>query len=119
MKKIVLILLLLALPLQMSWAAAGAYCRHEQGEQARHLGHHGHQHKDGAGQSHGNKDGKDSGKAHGDCGYCHGIGAQALFPASAVPAPARPASSPVAAAPFYYSSHIPDGPRRPDRHPVA
>lgn len=115
MKKIVLILLLLTLPLQMSWAAAGAYCRHEQGEQARHLGHHGHQHKDG----HENKDGKDSGKAHGDCGYCHGIGGQALFPASADLHAIRFPSAPIAAAPFYYSSYIPDGPRRPDRHPVA
>ena len=45
MKKFFLILLLFVLPLQMSWAAASAYCLHEEGKAAQHPGHHSHQHK--------------------------------------------------------------------------
>jgi len=43
---IVLITMLLILPLQMSWAMAGAYCGHELGADAQHFGHHDHEHHD-------------------------------------------------------------------------
>ncbi|WP_317205867.1 DUF2946 family protein [Janthinobacterium sp.] len=115
MKKIFLILLLLVMPLQMSWAAASAYCQHEEGRAARHLGHHGHEHKAKAEQPASKKDG---GAPHSDCNFCHGIG-QASFPAGAALAVFSPASGPIAGAPFFYASHIPDGPKRPDWRSVA
>ena len=42
------ILMLALLPLQFSWAAVAAYCGHETGQHAEHLGHHEHRHADQA-----------------------------------------------------------------------
>jgi hypothetical protein len=39
------ILLLVLMPLQLSWAAVGAYCQHERGQAASHAGHHTHEHQ--------------------------------------------------------------------------
>jgi hypothetical protein len=36
-------LLLVAFTLQLSWGAVAAYCEHESGRAARHLGHHEHE----------------------------------------------------------------------------
>ncbi|MDC8760742.1 hypothetical protein [Janthinobacterium fluminis] len=115
MKRIFLILLLLALPLQMSWAAASAYCLHEEGKSAQHLGHHSHEHKAKAEKTPAKKD---NGQPHSDCNFCHGIG-QATFPITAHLAVFSPGSSPVEASPIFYASHIPDGPKRPDWRSVA
>jgi hypothetical protein len=67
------ILLLCLLPLQFSWAAVGAYCGHETGKHAQHLGHHEHQH---AGQTATDKesalsDQKAPAGFDFDCGHCH------------------------------------------------
>lgn len=79
-----------------------------------HFGHHAHQHD-------GKKDASDAkakiGKFDSDCASCHGL---STISGNGV----RPAivplgiDSPVPRARFYIS-HIPDGPRRPDRFPVA
>lgn len=111
MKKILFIFLMALLPLQFSWAAAASYCQHEEGKAAQHFGHHLHKHKTAADQD-------APAKVHNDCGYCH-FACQAT-PITATPhvlqlAPATHITLPQPA----YSSHIPDGPRRPDRHPVA
>lgn len=46
MRRFFLILLVLLLPLQSAWAAATAYCRHEQRPAATwHPGHHQHEHR--------------------------------------------------------------------------
>ncbi|MCG5260517.1 cobalt-zinc-cadmium resistance protein [Cupriavidus gilardii] len=46
MRRFFLILLVMLLPLQSVWAAATAYCQHEQRPTAQwHLGHHQHQHR--------------------------------------------------------------------------
>ena len=45
MKRLFLILLLLVLPIQMSWSAASRYCQHEHGKAAQHFGHHEHKHQ--------------------------------------------------------------------------
>ena len=119
MKKFFLILLLLVLPLQMSWAAASAYCQHEEGRGARHLGHHGHEHKNNtqakAEQPPAKKDG---GQPHSDCNFCHGIG-QASFPVTPSLAACAPGSAAVAPSPFFYASHIPDSLKGPDWRSVA
>ncbi|MGD9944269.1 MAG: hypothetical protein AB7S98_13635 [Burkholderiaceae bacterium] len=43
MRRWLLALMFIVLPLQASWAAAAAYCAHESGAAARHLGHHEHE----------------------------------------------------------------------------
>lgn len=63
------LLLLLILPFQVSWASVTVYCQHETGVQARHIGHHDHQHTAVANQGDAGvmfPNGGDS-----DCGTCH------------------------------------------------
>jgi hypothetical protein len=114
-KKLLIILMLLVLPFQFSWATAAVYCQHEQGATAQHFGHHSHQHQGDADQS--DHKGKLS-QVHGDCGYCHAA-SPAFFFTSLQPVNVQPGSTQVASPVISFSSHIPDGPRRPDRHPVA
>ncbi|OGB24879.1 MAG: hypothetical protein A3I66_13780 [Burkholderiales bacterium RIFCSPLOWO2_02_FULL_57_36] len=45
MRRFLIILLLFALPLQVSWAAVATYCKHESGVAAQHFGHHEHAHQ--------------------------------------------------------------------------
>ncbi|MBA3903047.1 MAG: hypothetical protein C0522_05125 [Rhodocyclaceae bacterium] len=68
MKRLFFVLLMLILPLQAVWAAAGVYCQHEQGQAASHFGHHGHQHKASPDK---HEQGNPGGKADSDCGYHH------------------------------------------------
>lgn len=120
MKKFFLLLLLFVLPLQMSWAAASAYCLHEEGKAAQHLGHHSHQHKASAGdepQLDAGKDLKTKTKAHSDCNVCHGIGHAWLPPCASMPV-FDTASLAIDTSSCLYVSHIPDGPKRPDWSPV-
>lgn len=72
MRRWLTLFLVLVLPLQFSWAAAGIACAHETGSAAHHFGHHVHQHKADA------KPAKEKGKAEvsksmadTDCPYCH------------------------------------------------
>jgi hypothetical protein len=44
MRRILLIVLLIVVPFQLSWGAAAAYCRHESNPVVSHFGHHAHQH---------------------------------------------------------------------------
>lgn len=110
-KKLLAILLLVVVPFQFAWGAAAVYCQHEQAPQAQHFGHHVHQHQN-AEEPTGHA-GKLS-QLHQDCGYCH-----ALSPAS-VPAIAKTIAIPSGSnhaepLPVFFTSHIPEGPREPDR----
>ena len=113
MRRFLTVLLLLVLPLQLSWAAAAGYCQHGGAtEVAGHLGHHVHQHvaADDAAQDPGDD------KApcvDDDCAYCHlgslkTVGAHAVVPdvtaRSAFDSPPDPR----------VSSHIPAGLDRPN-----
>jgi hypothetical protein len=69
MKRLALIFLMLLLPLQSVWAAASAYCQHEQGVATQHFGHHTHQHKASADRNDGT--GKSPLNVHADCSSCH------------------------------------------------
>jgi hypothetical protein len=113
-KKFILIALLVLIPFQFAWAGMSAYCQHEGGKSAMHFGHHAHQHA-------GAKETSDSkakfGKVDLDCGSCHGVVAIFLTAVDSVAIPLG-ADSPEPRA-LLYTSHIPDGPRRPDRLPVA
>lgn len=69
-----LLLLLLALPFQSSWAAGASYCLHEQRSPSAHLGHHAHQHSAVSVASSAEPT-SDAGRAltagDSDCGTCH------------------------------------------------
>lgn len=64
------ILLLILLPLQLSWAAVSVYCQHETGAAARHFGHHDHQHKAADGKE-AAPDPAKTGAGDPDCVSCH------------------------------------------------
>lgn len=110
MKKLLLILLLAVLPLQYTWAAAAVYCTHENAQTTKHFGHHSHQHDaaDAKADSPDKKPGADN-----DCGTCH-MAAQPSFLSSVVLL-IQPEEAPHADRPLpRYTSHISDGPQRPD-----
>jgi hypothetical protein len=68
-----ILLLLLVLPFQLSWAAVAGYCQHESEISAHHPGHHEHKHQADAGNaSHaGVPDTSPAGSVDNDCGTCH------------------------------------------------
>ncbi|WP_432381546.1 cation efflux protein, CzcI family [Duganella sp. P38] len=111
MRRILVIFLLIIVPFQFSWAAAGDYCQHESGRSAIHFGHHVHQHQDGAEKS---QSSVKSAKSHPDCGACHGAGS-ALFSQQSDVWGFTPGEILAPAAAVHYTSHIPEGPLRPDR----
>lgn len=88
MRRFLLLLMMLVLSVQTTWAAASSVCRHEAAAQAAHFGHHAHAHQDAAGMAQGEPDDA-AGVAEGnpddagrdvidaDCGQCQ-LGANAL-----------------------------------------
>lgn len=68
MHRIIFIFMMVLLPLQWSWAAAGSVCDHEVGD--GHFGHHMHQHHDEDADDHE----ADALGNHPDCDACHGQG---------------------------------------------
>ncbi|MGE4049723.1 MAG: cation efflux protein, CzcI family [Piscinibacter sp.] len=74
MRRWLAILMLALLPLQFSWAAVAAYCGHESGEAAQHLGHHEHKHAglSGTDQDSSPTDQDSPAGFDFDCGHCHG-----------------------------------------------
>ena len=117
MKRYLLILLLVLLPLQFSWAVAGAYCAHEEAA-APHFGHHVHKHddtRDGDTRDDGKHEAKkiQAGLDDGDCDYCHHVPSNAIAPAASALAHPGQTAHILADSPRY-SSHIPDLIPRPD-----
>ncbi len=114
------ILLLALLPLQFSWAAAAAYCGHESGKHAQHLGHQEHQH---AGQATADNDSApaDPSAPSGfdvDCGHCHGTFASMPAPASDM-APLTLSSHPDAPVEGIVRTLAKSPPERPQWLPLA
>ena len=75
MRRWLLLLMLVVLPMQFALAAAAAYCRHETGV-AKHFGHHQHQHHasgdhKAALESVGDDSQTGTGLEDSDCEYCH------------------------------------------------
>ncbi len=103
MKRWLVVLLALLLPVQFAWAGAATYCDHETTGRTQHFGHHEHVHQPSAEES--------SGKSLGDndCGTCHAGSALLVeftalpnaFPASAavIPHRLRPIPTALARAP--------------------
>nr|WP_151638592.1 DUF2946 family protein [Noviherbaspirillum malthae] len=114
MKKLILIFLLALLPLQYSWAVIASYCQHEK-EHVTHIGHHADDHKGAKGK--GDPDKGKSASLH-ECEYCHQACQASLAPAISSTFLLHGRST-LASPPLLYSSHIPDGPDRPDRRLTA
>lgn len=51
MRKLIVTILLVLLPLQWGWVVAGSYCAHEAATDGGHFGHHAHEHGDRAAES--------------------------------------------------------------------
>lgn len=116
MRRWLTILLLFVLPVQFSWAAAAAYCQHEQTATASHVGHHSHDHKgDTAEKSGVGKHQAKAGKlvADNDCGYCHLSFAKPMLPL-ALHFGADVHFTPEVASTQAYGSRGPDHPDRPN-----
>ncbi len=85
MRRYVLVLLLSLLPVQFSWASVAAYCMHEKAPaQARHLGHHEHQHQVLQADEKTVNGDKIAIASDLDCCFCHGLGLGMLLPVVAV-----------------------------------
>lgn len=89
MRKWLAVFILFLLPLQLTWAAMGNYCQHENGSATPHIGHHVHKHSSQIGES-GQPDKAKAGSADTDCGTCH-TGCSIALP-SALSATAAPSS---------------------------
>nr|WP_288119585.1 cobalt-zinc-cadmium resistance protein [Thiomonas sp.] len=108
-KRLLFVLLMLILSLQAVWAAANAYCQHEQGAATQHFGHHAHRHQAA--------DKSDSGNIpasgfHGDCASCH-FGAVGVATSSLDMLPSAPASPAVSPENNFLLSIFLEGPERP------
>lgn len=72
MRRWLAIFLMVFMPFQLGWAAVSAYCQHESGAAANHLGHHEHRHP---------VDHRDAGTKSDldlDCGFCLAASVAAL-----------------------------------------
>ena len=119
MRRYLLVLMMVLLPLQWSWAAAASVCAHESGK-AHHLGHHEYKHGAGSltGKSDTNKSDGASLGSHPDCQVCHGVGVACVKLADDNP-PAWVGASTLPE----YERYLPDPPvdafLRPPLHLVA
>ncbi len=115
MRRWLMILLLFAMPFQLSWAAAAGYCQHESHASASHFGHHEHHHVAATSASAQDTDTPSDplpGGPDNDCLTCHTCTVQPLAHTANVAATAGPAARP---APFTesYRSHVGGIPTRP------
>lgn len=77
MRRALILLFTLLLPLQFAWGAVTSYCGHETGSARNHFGHHEHVHKaDPAKKTH------SAGGQDNDCGTCHATALPALTSAT-------------------------------------
>lgn len=77
MKRLLIIFMLIVVPLQLSWAAAAVYCKHETNPKTVHFGHHEHQHVASADELKTDTP-KSASAVDGDCTSCH-LGGVALL----------------------------------------
>lgn len=76
MRRLLLILMIMVLPFQLSWAAAATYCQHESSPVASHFGHHVHKHSIKSVDSKSEKTVGSKLLSDNDCTVCHlgGVG---------------------------------------------
>ncbi len=110
MRRLCLILMLLVLPLQVSWAAVSSYCKHESGTAAQHFGHHYHQHKIKAAD----KTSADAPiQVDMDCTFCFASAFGMITVQSTTASADVPQAAPAFAKTVFLASIRPDRPERP------
>ncbi len=121
MRRLLVLLLLVLLPLQSSWSALASYCEHETRLESAHLGHHEHLHADGraAKAADATADDQAPGAPDLDCGICHGAGTGMPPLASALPDERTAAPRPRAIADATAAGQAPARPERPQWAPPA
>jgi hypothetical protein len=94
MKHLIAVLVVLLLPLQLSWAVAATYCQHETTVQgAQHFGHHTHVHQDAR------QDQQPAGVklvADLDCSFCHAASVTVLPDMAGMAMAVAPSAAPLA-----------------------
>ena len=122
MRRWLVVIMLLVLPLRFAWAAAAPYCAHEAaGATSKHPGHHQHVHQGGNETTETGDGAAGSGSGHPDCASCHPAAA-ATLPLVAVELTRGPGDGVGEPPPSRYRSHTPAGPDLPDiveLNPVA
>ena len=112
MRRLLVILMIVVLPFQLSWAAAATYCQHESSSVVSHFGHHVHKHLAKAGDA---KSDTSPSKllSDDDCSVCH-LGGVGIVSMSSVSFHAAMATSDTAhgIAPLPTSTR-PERPERP------
>ena len=73
MRRVLVFLLAVLLPLQFTWGAVTSYCEHETGAASQHFGHHQHVHKGDKLVDADGKPGLDN-----DCWTCHSAATAAI-----------------------------------------
>ena len=115
MNRLLLLFLLVLMPLQLVWAAAAPYCAHEPSTtQAKHLGHHAHEHESGDAPAVAADDGAAPASIDTDCASCH-LASSATLPAATSGFVVLPRGALPGGPARAYRSHVPSGPERPDR----
>lgn len=115
MRRFVLVLVMMILAFQSTWAAAANLCAHEQGDSG-HFGHHEHRHTATPGADQGVPDEGSTGSYHADCATCH------AHCSSAATSIVRWTSAAIESAPGMsrYLRHAPDrSPDNPLRPPTT
>lgn len=115
MRRWFVVLLLVVVQVQLAWAAAAPYCKHETSPAAAdHIGHHEHQHDAGPGSGSTDDSSGWADTLDADCAFCHLGASAAVFAtaASMIIAPEAAFGNESARA---YVSCIPTPPERPDR----
>jgi len=94
MRRLLLILLMLIMTTQWTWAAVASACQHESGQASRHIGHHEHKHEGAVGSllelgdaDSSQPDAKSLFVLDADCATCH-VGVLALLAPGDALAPA-------------------------------
>jgi hypothetical protein len=117
MRRWLLVLLLVLLPLQFSWAAVAIYCGHETGVAADHVGHHNHAPHDHGGKAagpggEGKTDGSSTNASSFDCGHCHSYSVSMVHVPSLIePLPLD--GAPSGRGDTSWAEHVPAQPERP------
>lgn len=83
-KRFLITLLLVVLPLQSVWATAATYCEHVAGTHQSHFGHHNGHHHDASVDNTRTSDNAGSGLDN-DATHCHGVFAAVLMSPLALP----------------------------------
>ena len=117
MRRLLFILLMLAMPLQSVWAAAASYCTHEAAPTTAHFGHHAHQHGADADKSNSGTNQSPS-SLDMDCHTCHSQ-TNALRQTSNATALWTPELQRAPALRFVLPTPSPQRPERPNWRPLA